>query len=210
MWIQLSLGIWSGKFSANLWAETCLNGSLVLLKEKAPSFPDYLFAILNSLLIYVHKGCPWIIHPNFTVHEKYLTSDNHRARWTNQHVPLHTRKQWPSLPIPEYWSQLHRYSEKDTFNKQIKYCQCLLWVYQIPADICVLDPVHHGISCCRSSVMVWWEQEWSISSRWTQKRDQHRLSMAHWLCPPDEWHAQSQWLSRAPQYTADLFEENIV
>jgi hypothetical protein len=28
-----------------------LNGNLVLLEEKAPSFPDYPFAILNSLLI---------------------------------------------------------------------------------------------------------------------------------------------------------------
>jgi hypothetical protein len=30
-----------------------LNGSLVLLKEKAPSTPDYPFVILNSLLICV-------------------------------------------------------------------------------------------------------------------------------------------------------------
>jgi hypothetical protein len=47
------LGILSGKFSTNLRTETCLNGSLVLLKEKAPSTPDYPFVILNSLLIRV-------------------------------------------------------------------------------------------------------------------------------------------------------------
>jgi len=47
------LGILSGKFGTNLRAETCLNGNLVLLEEKAPSFPDYPFAILNSLLICV-------------------------------------------------------------------------------------------------------------------------------------------------------------
>ena len=55
----MSLGILSGKFSTNLRAETCLNRSLVLLEEKAPSFLDYLFAIWNSLLICVPIKCEY-------------------------------------------------------------------------------------------------------------------------------------------------------